>query len=113
MLDPEITTQLRARGHDVESIQAEHRDLVGRDDEAVLEATAALGRALVTDNVRHFEPLHRMFVHDERRHGGIVLVSPNRYPRAKRTIGLWVEGLERLMLDHPVPSTDGLCLWLD
>lgn len=111
MLDPEIAVQLRGRGWDVESIQADHHDLISADDGVVLQRCADLGRALVTDNVRHFAPLYERFL-SERRPASLVLVSSKRYPRAKETIGLWVTGLDALLRQHPaLASADG-CIWM-
>src|SRR5437660_12503726 len=90
MLDPEIGVQLRRRRWDVESIQREHQDLIGLDDRLVLERATQLGRALVTDNIRHFIPLHQTYLAEHKIHAGLVLAHPRSYPRSKRTIGIWV-----------------------
>jgi uncharacterized protein DUF5615 len=112
MLDPVIGAQLRNRGYDVESIQAEHPELVGVDDTVLLERSTVLGRTLVTDNVRHFLTLHERFVAEQRTHAGLLLASSRSYPRSKRTIGLWVNGLESFMKKHGSAPTGNLCEWL-
>ncbi len=63
MLDREIAVQLRARDHDIESIQGDYERLQGTYDTVVLEEAGAMGRSLVTDNVGHFR---------ERLHGGRI-----------------------------------------
>ena len=112
MLDPEIGVQLRGGGWDVESIVAEHPELVGVDDAVVLERAAALGRTLVTDNVRHFLPLHEAYLAEHQVHAGLLLAHPRSYPRSKRTLGLWVRGLTAAMERHGSESTENLCAWL-
>ncbi len=112
MLDPEIGVQLRRRRWDVESIQAEYHDLIGLDDRVVLERATQLGRALVTDNVRHFLPLHHSYLAEQRTHAGLILAHPRAYPRSKKTIGLWVRGLEQVLQRLASGSTENVCEWL-
>lgn len=112
MLDPEIGIQLRRRRWDVKSIQGEHQDLIGLADAVVLERATQLGRALVTDNVRHFLPLHRTYLAGQKTHAGLVLAHPRGYPRSKRTIGIWVRGIEKVLQRLASGSTENLCEWL-
>lgn len=112
MLDPEIGIQLRRRRWDVESIQGEHQDLIGLDDRVVMERATLLGRVLVTDNVRHFLPLHRSYLVEQRIHAGLILAHPRAYPRSKKTIGLWVRGLDKVLERLASGSTENMCEWL-
>jgi hypothetical protein len=112
MLDPAIADQLRMRGWDVESIQQEHRDLIGLDDHVVLRRASELGRTVVTDNVRNFVPLHERWLANHETHAGLLLVSSQCYPRAKKTIGLWVAGLDSFLQAHRADARENLCVWL-
>src|SRR5690348_15899341 len=112
MLDPEIGVQLRKDGWDAESIQAEYKDLLGNHDALVLQRATRLGRTLVTDNVRHFLPLHQRYVAEQSTHAGLLLAHPRSYPRSKKTIGLWVRGLEQVLGRLGSASIDNLCEWL-
>lgn len=112
MLDPAIAVQLRTRGWDVESIQQEHRDLLGQDDDVVFRRATELGRAVVTDNVRDFAPLHERWLANHETHAGLILVSSQRYPRAKRTIGLWVAGIDSLLQANGENLPVNVCIWL-
>jgi hypothetical protein len=112
MLDPTIAVQLRRRGWDVEAIQADHPELLGADDAVVLETATQLGRALVTDNLRHFFPIHQQRISEDRPHAGLVFADARSYPRSKKTIGLWVRGLEALLKEHTGPWGDYSCEWL-
>jgi hypothetical protein len=112
MLDPAIAVQLRRRGWDVESIQVDHQDLIGADDAAVLEEATQLGRVLVTDNVRHFLALHHTHLVEQRTHTGLLLAHSRSYPRSKKTIGLWVRGLEQTLDRLGTSASENLCEWL-
>jgi Domain of unknown function (DUF5615) len=112
MLDPEIGVQLRRRRWNVESIQREHQELIGLADTFVLERATQLGRALVTDNVRHFLPLHNSYLAEQKTHAGLILAHPRSYPRSKKIIGVWVRGLEQVLDRLASASTENLCEWL-
>src|SRR5258708_40319212 len=90
MLSASIAEQLRRQGHDAQATQG-NAGLEGKPDPELLRAAREVGRALVTDNVADFARLHRQFLSSGEDHAGVVLVSPRRFPRSKRTIGLWVE----------------------
>lgn len=112
MLAPEIAAQLRRRGWDVEAIQADYPEMIALDDPAVLEQSTRMGRVLVTDNVRHFMPIHEQYVHEQRTHAGLIIASYRSYPRGSQTIGLWVRGLELVLERLRSVSSDNLCEWL-
>ncbi len=112
MLDPYIGVQLQRRRWDVESIQGEHQDMLGLADVVVLERATQLGRALVTDNIRHFLPLHHRYLAEQKTHAGLILAHPRGYPRGKKTIGIWVRGLEQVLQRLASGSTENLCEWL-
>ncbi len=112
MLDPQIAIQLRKRRWDVESVQGDHPELLGLDDEVVLDRATQLGRTLVTDNIRHFLPLHRRYLAEQQRHAGLLLAHPRAYPRSKKTIGIWVRGLDAALKGLASSTTDKLCEWL-
>lgn len=111
MLDAMIAEQLRQRGHDAVPVQGDP-DLEGMKDPELLRAARELGRALVTDNVQDFSRLHQQFVRSREEHKGIVLASPASFPRAKRTIRMWVDALAGFMKEHEDRSIDNLCVWL-
>ena len=112
MLDPQIAVQLRKRRWDVESIQSDHPELLGSDDEVVLDRAAQLGRMLVSDNIRHFLPLHRRYQAEQKTHAGLLLAHPRAYPRSKKTIGIWVRGLDSVLKSLASSTTENLCDWL-
>jgi len=95
-----IAEELRAAGHDVESVQERH-DLRGLDDRALLAQAAADGRALMTENVGDFMPLIREAAAAGDRHMGVIFTSPRSLPRSTGTIGVYVERIDELLRDRP------------
>ncbi len=57
MLSPAIARELRSRGHDVEPV-AGHPDREALSDPEVLALARAEHRAVVTNHLRDFRPLH-------------------------------------------------------
>jgi hypothetical protein len=67
--DAAVVAQLRALGHDVQTVQEANRR--GCDDPTVLADATAAGRAVLTFNRRHFIGLHRQ----SSAHHGIIACS--------------------------------------
>lgn len=111
MLDASIADELRKRGRDVDAIQG-NAELEGKRDADLLRRATDLDRVVVTDNVQDFARLHQRFLAAGTDHAGILLVSPKRLPRSKRTIGLWVEALDVYLRDNRQTSMKNLCDWL-
>lgn len=96
----QIAVHLRAAGHDVEAT-AETPALVGMGDEELLSYASDQGRALLTNNVRHFAPLAREWTARGQSHPGLVFTSEESMPRSRATIGRYVEAITALMEAHP------------
>jgi len=99
MLSPDIAEQLRQRGHDVQAIAAsEHAEF---DDAEVLDLARSQQRAVVTNNVRDFRPLHIAVVHPGGAgHYGMVFMSGS-FRRTKADIGRIVAALEVKLTAYP------------
>jgi predicted nuclease of predicted toxin-antitoxin system len=91
----EIAEQLRAAGHDVQTVS--ERGLKGLDDESLLVLCDHESRALMTNNARDFVPLVRVRAAAGHDHAGLLLTSDVSVPRHKGTIGRYVTGLAALM----------------
>lgn len=93
MLAPAIARELRARGHDVEAI-AGHRDREALSDPDVMSLARAEHRAVVTNNLRDFRPLH----YDAIAPGGPghygMIFMPGGYRRTKHDAGRIIHALE-------------------
>lgn len=100
MLSPVIAQQLFDRGHDVQAIKGhpQHEALCDRD---VMNLASAQGRAVVTDNLVDFRPLHHeAVVPGGPGHCGMVFI-PGNYRRTKADTGRIVEALEVKLAEFP------------
>ena len=111
-----IAEALRARGHDVVSLHdASHRHLRGMTDAELLAAAGVEGRAVVTDNARHFLPLHRELVARGRTGHGLVLFANRSFPRHRPDVFVrsLVAALRELLdADEGGSEPDGRVMWL-
>lgn len=100
MLSPQIARLLRERGHDVESIKGtpQHESL---SDPEVVEFALTQRRAVVTNNLIDFRPLH----HDAISPGGPghfgMVFMPATFRRTKADTGRIVAALEAVLAAFP------------
>lgn len=100
MLSPVIARELRARGYDVQAVAA-HPEREALPDPEVLALARAERRAIVTNNVRDFRPLHAEAVMPGGTgHYGMIFMSGN-YRRSKSDIGRIVAALEVKLTQYP------------
>lgn len=100
MLAPVIARELRARGHDAEAI-AGHPDRETLSDPEVMSLARAEHRAVVTNNLRDFRPLH----HDAIAPGGPghygMIFMPGGYRRTKDDTGRIINALDSKLRQYP------------
>jgi hypothetical protein len=96
----QIAQQLRDRGHDVVAV-TERPDLAGLRDDQLLDAMAAEGRAIVTENWSDFHRLIRQATASGAAHHGVVFTSRRQLPRSRAAIGLHVGVLDDFLQRHP------------
>jgi len=100
MLSPAIARELRARGHDVQAV-AEHPDWGALSDPEIMMLARAERRAVVTNNVRDFRPLHAEAVTPGGHgHFGMLFMSGN-YKRTKNDTGRILADLETKLARYP------------
>lgn len=100
MLPPTIARELCARGHDVQAV-AGHPDRAALPDAEVLAVARAERRAIVTNNVRDFRPLHAEAVMPgSPGHYGMIFMSGN-FRRTKNDIGRIIAALEAKLAQYP------------
>jgi predicted nuclease of predicted toxin-antitoxin system len=94
-----IAEQLRKRGFDVLAVaeRADHRQLT---DEDLLRWAHTDKRAVVTENVQDFLPIHGEFLNHGEPHSGIVLTSPHKFSRSTAGIGTLVTALAELLQER-------------
>ena len=100
MLSPTIARELSVRGHGVQAV-AGHPDREALPDSGVLTLARAERRAIVTNNVRDFRPLHAEAVMPGGSgHFGMIFMSGN-YKRTKNDTGRIIAALEAKMAQYP------------
>lgn len=100
MLSPAIGRQLRERGHDAVAIK-ERAEWHGMTDADVMALARREHRAVVTNNLRDFRPLHHEAVMPGGLgHSGVVFV-PGGYRRTVADTGRLIEALEALVKHCP------------
>ena len=108
MLSPAIARELRARGHDAEAV-AGHPDRETLSDPEVLTLARAEHRAVITNNLRDFRPLHHEAISPGGHgHYGIIFI-PGTYRRTRNDTGKIITALETLWswrntLAKPIPT---------
>jgi hypothetical protein len=100
MLSPALGRELRKRGHDVDAISG-NRAHEAMSDAEVLALAGTQGRALVTNNLVDFRPLHHEAIAPGGPgHFGMVFM-PGSYRRTKADTGRIVEALEAKLAELP------------
>ena len=100
MLSPAIARELRSRGHDVEAVAGDPEREALPDPE-VLGFARAEHRALVTNNLRDFRPLHQEAITPGGTgHYGMIFV-PGSYRRTRADTGRIIAALEAILAQHP------------
>jgi hypothetical protein len=100
MLSPVIARELRKRGHDVESV-AGNPGREAMSDPEVLGLARAEHRAVVTNNLRDYRPLHNeAIVPGGDGHFGMIFI-PGTYRRTRADIGRIIGALEAILTQYP------------
>ncbi len=100
MLSPAIARELRDRAHDVQAV-ADHSDWAALSDPEVMALTRTERRAIVTNNLRDYRPLHADAVTPGGPgHYGMVFM-PGSYRRTKADIGRIISALEAKLAEYP------------
>lgn len=100
MLSPVIARELRNRGHDVESV-AGNPGHEAMSDPQVLAFARAERRAIMTDNLRDYRPLHNeALVPGGDGHFGMIFM-PGTYRRTKADTGRIIAALEAILTQYP------------
>ena len=78
---PRVAARLRDRGHDAVAVK-ERAELIGMSDEDLLRAATIDERAVVTENIKDFAPLHQYISAAGKQHSGLIFTHPRRFPRS-------------------------------
>jgi hypothetical protein len=100
MLSPDIARELRARGYDVEAV-AGHPDWEGLSDSQIMVVARTGHRAIVTNNLRDYRPLHsEAITPGDSGHFGMIFV-PTNYRRTSADTGRIIAALEAKLAQYP------------
>jgi predicted nuclease of predicted toxin-antitoxin system len=100
MLSPAIGRELRERGHDVLAI-ADHPGRVALSDPEVMTLARTERRAVVTNNLRDYRPLHAdAIIPGGPGHFGMIFM-PDTYRRTKADTGRIIAALEAKLTEYP------------
>jgi hypothetical protein len=100
MLSPLIAQELRAAGHDVVAVAGD-RDHEGMSDPEVMALARAERRAVVTNNLRDYRPLHHeAIIPGGPGHFGMIFM-PGTYRRTRADTGRIIAGLEKILASYP------------
>jgi hypothetical protein len=109
---PAAAKQLRRRGHDVLAAAVDPRLSVLADEE-LLRYCATEGRAVVTENVKDFDRIIRVWSTKKEHHAGVVFTSPRRFHRGRLSYPEdLVVALARLLAEPP-ETEEGWVHWLE
>lgn len=99
MLPPDIAERLCGRGYDVQAVAASAHAVLS--DPEVLDLARSQQRAVVTNNVRDFRPLHIAAIQaGGAGHYGMVFMAGN-FHRSKADIGRIADALENRLKQYP------------
>lgn len=104
MISFRVAAELRARGHDVQAVKRDRPDLESVPDLTIVQVLALEARTIVTNNVKDYQPIHRLFAATGRDHAGMVFTSDTTLPRTKAAIPQWIAAFEQLVRSHPAAS---------
>jgi predicted nuclease of predicted toxin-antitoxin system len=105
MISPKIAGDLRERGHDVQAVKKDRPDLTGCADLELVQRMARERRAIVTNDIADFQPIHnRMLVAGEE-HARMVFTFDATLPRTKAAIPQWIDALAKLLAEQPLEGS--------
>ena len=112
---PRVAARLRDRGHDAIAVK-ERAELIGMPDEELLRAATVDERAVVTENVKDFAPLHRYITAAGQRHSGLIFTHPRRFPRsAPDHVQVLAAALSTFVVEHGpmLDDVESFVWWLE
>jgi len=101
MLSPTIARELCARGHDVQAVVGQLLNREALSDPEIMTLARSEHRAVVTNNLRDFRPLHyEAIMPGGPGHYGMIFI-PGNYQRTKADTGRIVAALKAELLEYP------------
>lgn len=99
MISPAIARELRDRGFGVEAVKRDRPELESVSDRELVRRMSVERRAIVTNDVADFQPIHERISAQGGEHYGMLTYDAN-LPRRRADIGVWVAALEDFLARH-------------
>jgi hypothetical protein len=100
MISAAVARGLGALGHDVEAIKRDRPELEGLNDQELVSRMATDQRAIVTNGIGDFQPIHDRVVGRGGEHYGMLFTTDATLPRDKANIPTWVATLAAFLEEH-------------
>jgi predicted nuclease of predicted toxin-antitoxin system len=104
MISFRVAADLRDAGHDVEAVKRDRPELQSIPDLTLVQTMAIESRAIVTNNIKDYQPIHQMMLAAGRDHAGMVFTFDATMPRTKAQIPLSVATLDAVLQGHASPT---------
>lgn len=101
MISPAVAHQLRDRGYDVQAVKRDRPDLERLPDPELVRRMSSERRAVVTNDIADFQPLHDQTLRRGEDHFGMVFSYDVTMPRNKASVPLWVSTLGEFLAKRP------------
>lgn len=75
--------------------------LRGQEDATLLSWASGQRRAVVTNNIRDFRPLHANHLSAATTHYGVILLPSSKFSLRLEALGVIVAALDRFLSEHP------------
>ncbi len=106
LISPAVARDLRSRDYEVDAIKHDRPELQSLPDAEIVRRMAAERRAIVTNDIADFTPIHERIVAAGEEHYGMIFTDDAKLPRSSASVGVWVETLAAFLIAHP--SDDAL-----
>lgn len=100
MISPAIARELRERGFEVDAVKRDRPELESLSDGELVRRMSVERRAIVTNDVADFEPLHERVLRRGEEHYGILFTDDATLPRRRADNALWDATLEDFLARH-------------
>ncbi|MDQ6751375.1 MAG: DUF5615 family PIN-like protein [Actinomycetota bacterium] len=100
MISPAVARRLVENGYDAQAIKRDRPELESLPDAEIVRRMTEERRAVVTNDVADFQPIHEQTLARGEAHFGLVFSNDATLPRNKAGVGLWVQTLAALLDEH-------------
>ena len=100
MISPAIARELRERGFEVDAVKRDRPELEAVPDREIVQRMTAERRAVVTNDIADFLPIHERILASGEEHYGMLFTHDATLARNKAAVPTWVETLATFLAQH-------------